>query len=365
MENERLLQILDNSACLTNRQMTGYMKHDLFPEELRVVELHLSGCPFCSDALEGLAEHHEKIDLVAGLPMPVLPAISLPEKPKEKPKEKKEQDPVTHKKPAPAKYRSSASTHTPSSINRWKAPVGIAAALIVGFGALWYFKFNQPAGRDILAMNTVSEDTNTALNEATANQLKTDARQEATNPEVNDAIARTTRDSTVLAQANPAPTPIPIKKADSVVPAKPALTVAAADEDRQPTVAAARTEQGKDDTEIEASKTVAALEKAPQVSAAKERKQEEKQKDPPATRSNFKIGMEQYKQQEYNQAIGYFKQAEANPSDPNHWEAVYYTGMSYKALGKKRKAIKQFKQVLDGDHRTLKAAAQKQLDEMK
>ncbi len=50
---DQYLHILDDSRCLTRRQIFDYLENKLSTEERYVVECHLNDCPFCSDALEG------------------------------------------------------------------------------------------------------------------------------------------------------------------------------------------------------------------------------------------------------------------------------------------------------------------------
>ncbi|RYG44656.1 MAG: hypothetical protein EOO01_19100, partial [Chitinophagaceae bacterium] len=142
--DDKLLQILENSACLSKGQLTGYLKHTLYPEELRAVELHLSSCALCNDALEGLEMQQDVDKLIASMTPPVLPALP----PKEKPKEKKEA-PIAAKVEKPAPVMSPAAAPKADTDKkepvvaafrpkqRWGRPIGIAAALLIGCAALW------------------------------------------------------------------------------------------------------------------------------------------------------------------------------------------------------------------------------------
>lgn len=353
MGNERLLQILDNSACLTSRQLDHYLKHTLFPEELRVVELHLSGCPFCSDALDGLEQQQHQLSVLLGsLSLPALPDVQLPEKIKEK----KEPEPAKQVKTGSTPYRHYGSTKTnnTSSFNKWKMPVGVAAALLIGFGALWLLKFKKD-GHEVLAVNMeTATDSDTGLN------------SEAPALATPESIAEIT---TTTEQGNKKPV-------DTVKQQQAALSLKQADSNPAPAMAVVAAPATKEqaavnefrDTEKIQQQQLAAAQLSKEKSLEKVRAQaatKEEDNDPPAARSNYKIGLEQYNQKEYEKALGYFKQAESDPADPNHWNAVYYTGMSYKALGKKRKAIRQFKQIVDSENQSRKAAAQKQLEELK
>ncbi|HLU16944.1 MAG TPA: hypothetical protein VKZ76_02725 [Edaphocola sp.] len=56
---DRIIKSIENSACLTRRQIDDYLNNKLFPEELYVVEMHLVECPFCNDAIEGYTKAPE------------------------------------------------------------------------------------------------------------------------------------------------------------------------------------------------------------------------------------------------------------------------------------------------------------------
>src|SRR5690554_4154753 len=83
-KDEQLLKILDNSSCLRKRQMLSYVKKELFPEELRAVELHLVACNLCHDAIEGLRELGDIEKEIGELPVPIFPKIELTTKSIEK-----------------------------------------------------------------------------------------------------------------------------------------------------------------------------------------------------------------------------------------------------------------------------------------
>lgn len=57
---EQLIHILDQSVCLSRKQMKEYMSGTMLPEEAHAAEVHLSSCPLCSLAMEGFEEHTEE-----------------------------------------------------------------------------------------------------------------------------------------------------------------------------------------------------------------------------------------------------------------------------------------------------------------
>ena len=57
---EQLIHILDQSVCLSRKQMKEYLSGTMLPEEAHAAEVHLSSCPLCSLAMEGFEEHTEE-----------------------------------------------------------------------------------------------------------------------------------------------------------------------------------------------------------------------------------------------------------------------------------------------------------------
>ncbi len=369
--DQRILQILENSACLSKGQLLGYLKHTLYPEELRAVELHLSTCALCNDALEGMELQQDPDKLLASLVPPVLPAIVVP---KEKPKEKKEAA-ATPKQEKPVVPAAKPAQPTPAQTdnghvhrlphrNPWLKPLGIAAAVVLGFGALWFFEFRKKEEPRSLASQVV--DTN---NNAIARSSDTQGPQLAAAPAVDEAKLRAER-----------------KHKDSLLLARKEEAQHRARKDSLALLAAqtASTEQGKaaqtqgllaKQAESEKESTAvadAAPRKAMAAPAAarskeeapKESKEDNSSKDAKKVMTDYELGMQKYKEKNYASALLYFKSAESDKNDPKHWEAVYYSALCNKNLDKKRKAIKLFERVIDSNA-PQKKAAQKQLDELK
>lgn len=59
MNSERLKRIFDKSACLTPKQMKGYVSGTMVNEEAYAVEVHLLSCPMCRDAIDAMYEHKD------------------------------------------------------------------------------------------------------------------------------------------------------------------------------------------------------------------------------------------------------------------------------------------------------------------
>lgn len=361
--DDKLLQILENSSCLSKGQMIGYLKHTLYPEELRAVELHLSSCALCNDALEGLETQQDVDKLLASMVPPVLPAAAV----KEKPKEKKE---VPAAKPEKAETAVPLTRNTIQQVSepdpkndihtnpfrpqrRWARPIGIAAALALICGALWYFKFNKENSERQIAGHINQPSSNAPV---AGMDSEEQAAMQAVTPDQQDSMKKVAEkkhsDSVYLAR----------KEEQKLKAHKDSISLALeANGDsgkniaaENQSVAAAKTAETdeKEQPEI-AMKRVAAT---PAVSKPREESKEEP--------SDFELGLQKYKQKNYASALLYFKSAESDKGDPKHWEAVYYSGLCNRFLNKDRKARKLFERVVDAGV-PLKKSAQKQLDDMK
>lgn len=353
--DDKLLQILDNSACLSKGQLTGYIKHTLYPEELRAVELHLSSCALCNDALEGMEMQQDVNALIASMTPPVLPALA----PKEKPKEKKDiavaakadkAEAAPAPKPAPlAKHDTGRKTDQTTMAFRprqnWARPLGIAAALVLGFGAFWYFEFNRDDSKKQIALHR-EKITDTSSDKAMASQPAVQADMPGP-----DSLAK-------LAAKKHADSIFIVKREEQKLKAKKDSLLAVnirKDSGRSvasesPAIAASRMAMADQAEETEAKKPAAAPAKP----------KEEAKKEP----TDFELGMRLYKEKNYASALLYFKSAERDKENPKHWEAVYYSGICNRNLNKERKARKLFEQVVEAGA-PQKKSAQKQLDDMK
>lgn len=355
--DDRLLQILENSACLSKGQLTGYIKHNLYPEELRAVELHLSSCALCHDALEGLELQQDADQLIASMAPPVLPALPG----KEKPKEKKEPPPVKVETaahtmrnaatPAQDQHPKSSSKTTALPVrNKWLKPLGIAAAILLAFGTLfWHFEFNRDNSKREIALHT---EPSPAI--APEQQQASDKVAPNTIP-VKDSIAgimaKKHTDSVVLAKREEQKRKT---RKDSLV-----LALASKKGDSDNAVTESSALASLKSTADEAENAPVAAKKATAPAMVAKGKEETKKEA-----TDYELGMQKYKEKNYASALLYFKSAESDKSDPKHLEAVFYSGICNRNLSKDRKARKLFERVVEAGG-PLKKSAQKQLDAMK
>lgn len=363
--DERILQILENSACLSKGQLLGYVKHTLYPEELRAVELHLSSCAFCNDALDGMALQTDPDKLLASLVPPPLPVISS----KEKAREKKEQAATREEKAAPAQARvpvakpdtTHAETDNSQRLiprrNNFLKPVGIAAALVLGFGAFWYFELRPDRDQQKLAEAISERNDSVRDNPAVAadQQMIAAENNAATEVRLKDA-AKKQKDSLLIAKREDAKRHAVNDSMNKFMAAAPA--VAASDADAKGTRKEAETTGVADEQTVKN-----AIAAAPAMARKEEDQAAEGKEKKKTASSDYELGMQQYKQKNYASALLYFKTAESDKADPRHWDAVYYSALCNRNLNKDRKARKLLERIIEAGA-PQKKSAQKQLDDM-
>jgi len=352
--DERILQILDHSACLSKNQLLGYLKHTLYPEELRAVELHLSSCALCNDALEGLELQQDAEELLASMTLPALPALP----PREKPKEKKDipaaparEEKAAAAAPAAKNAQPSAEpggSHTLRPQRSLARPVGIAAALALIFGALWYFGFRKEHSEPQLAekVPVIADSAGPAAGNSDPDTSHRPDMAAAEEAEAKAAAEKKHKDSLLLA-----------RKAEASLKARLDSTQAIAAQ-TEPRPLAPAPETASAPAEEDAAKTVAARKMAATAPARDDKEEPKKEL------SDFELGMQKFREKNYASALLYFRSAESDKDDPKHWEAVYYSGLCNRYLNKDRRARKLFERIVDAGA-PQKKAAQKQLDDMK
>lgn len=187
---ERLIKVIDNSACLTRRQMDDYLQKKLFPEELYVVEMHLNECPFCNDAIEGLSTTDKANVLLSTVTDFVIPLEAQSEEKKKEIRKKDEPQKeelgegyvaqnLTQAKEAKSQPQATKNPFSEEKReSKFPYTMAIAASIAVVIAAWGIFKWNRvdSFGSKQTAKVGVSKDEEGA---AILNREKIDRRQDS------------------------------------------------------------------------------------------------------------------------------------------------------------------------------------------
>ena len=389
--DHRLLQILENTACLSKSQLQGYLDKSLQPEELYAVEMHLIECPICNDAIEGLNGVQQLSHLLNTIP--VMTKLPVPKNKDKKPAEPKNDIPGTAPTASDHKNKTE-NTGMPDTGERsrpiapvpknnppkpawgrqWGKPLGIAAAIAFLFSMLWYFELG---GADELLRSgdaaAVIPDSDTFLADATP----------PAKPE-HLSSAPVTKDSTFAVVAVPDSVNAPVKPPEVALKKEEAVKMKEQPKGKPevkkeavvtaPVVAVKQPEQQVRRAEVHPQELAASGEEHADVAntSRSERSIPEQvsvvnntpavQTENTLSRSDFDKGMELYRQQQYGSAVLYFRSAANKSSDSKYYDALYYSAMAYKNMGKKRKAINYLKKIVADESAPNKSEAQRQLD---
>lgn len=155
MNKEQLKHIFEESACLTARQVKGYVTGKMVHEEAHAVEVHLLSCPFCKEAVEGLTEHKspgaisamEKLD--AGFIAKHFGVTA--------------QEIVAPKNTPPVlkagSYSTAPAKESPKTVRKLWKPMALAASLLAMVAVLWFMRDNIfPQDNDQLAQQATVPD---------------------------------------------------------------------------------------------------------------------------------------------------------------------------------------------------------------
>jgi len=363
--DERILRILETSACLRQSQLLAYINGSLFPEELRVVELHLSECDLCTDALEGLSSITEKEAFINSLTAPV-PAENPPS-------EKKHTPPVPPEpiyKRTDSKGQPHAEKASPSKIHTaprprnysWLGGIGIAALLILGGTLLWQFEVNHKKTEMPLAVNQPEKESYVKDSETPA---AGDNRDATTGKQAGKTVPSRPDTASSVAAA------VPGKPADNTM-----LQPTGNNMPGKTDTPAAGTQTAKAEKAIAPVTENAGMAAMAEKETASQRPQAQLAAIPPKTAdvrtdkkqakgefSDVETGISLFRKKQYGSALLYLRAAEENDMDPRHWDAVYYAALCNKYIGKTGKARRLFKRIIKADA-PQKSAAEKQLDDL-
>jgi hypothetical protein len=391
----RLIKAIDNSACLTRRQINDYIYKKLFPEEQYVVEMHLNECPFCNDAIEGFLKTSNANQLLSEVDTLQLPAVeAAPEPLVEKVVPKKEVivPPVSKtatEGPVHPTQRKTVAFDTPDRKRGMNWKVGLAAAAVVGLGIWGLNQFNnhkaekaamlakanesagaldegvsppvsrqddsvmnakygmQPQAAPVVASHSSARVSNVAADSDAAMVAAADVPAAAA--PASAAMSKEAAPGTVAAKtAAPAESKAKTNATPALAKATPAETRAKAAEvvkeadmrtssssttTAKPVVTAAKTATTE--------RTVAKEKVRPSAKTPEERAKDAATKKAAAeekaitqAEADFKKGMDLYKKKQYASALPYFQAVAKKPDMPNSKQAAKYVKLCKEQLAK-------------------------------
>lgn len=389
--DHRLLQILENTACLSKSQLQGYLDKSLQPEELYAVEMHLIECPICNDAIEGLNGVQQLSHLLNTIP--VMTKFPIPKNKDKKPAEPKNDTSSTVPTVSDNKNKTensgmpdtgersrpvapAAKNNPPKSTwgRQWGKPLGIAAALVFLFSMLWYFELG---GADELLRTgdtvAIDPDSDTLFADAA---LQTKPEHLSSTPVTKDSTSIVAVPDSVNAPAKPRevavknedevkkkelPKEKPAVKKESTINVPAAVALKPSEEKERQTQAQQQVVAVSGEEHADNANTLRSGRSIPeQIPVVKNTPAVQTEKA--LSRSDFDKGMELYRQQQYGSAVLYFRSAANKSSDAKYYDALYYSAMAYKNMGKKRKAINYLKKIVADESAPNKSEAQRQLD---
>lgn len=170
--SEELKHIFDKSACLSKRQMKEYLAGTMTREECHALEHHITNCELCSEALEGMLAHKEEaIEAMDELNNTFIKEHFLA---------------IT---PQQHNHHTNTNEQNPSGRKNYIAfyrTAGIAAALLIGFGAMWYFDLLTATHKD----NSLARVETTQETDAGAiRDTNKDTKQEHTEGVIDNSLA--------------------------------------------------------------------------------------------------------------------------------------------------------------------------------
>lgn len=401
-KDEYLLQALEESRCLNRRQVENYLQGDLFPEEIRAIELHLADCKLCNFALEGFQQHDDFKILIQELEQPHLPEVK-----------KITVAAASHKKakdlsdlPKPRK-EDNKSNQAESSKQKPKRKTDLiiksaGAALILSAGAyaLWLYEYKTPQntyyapqtpsfpsfkkavdsekskGKDDL--NNKEIVTASEIQEpipSTENKINTEAdsatketsttEEEKTNPPKDDSIDQKNTSQKADSKLKTENTTANNTNKTTEEKKKEATPV---EKSSQKT-----TENKGTENKVSSNSNRPAEAQNPK---AEEKVENKNQKNTTASTSNtnqenvsapsgddYDIGVSLFKKKQYESALVFLGSVVKDKNNPKYFDALYYSALCNKNLKNKQKAKQQFQQIIKANA-PQKTAAQNQLDDL-
>ncbi len=380
---EQLIHILDQSVCLSRKQMKEYLSGAMLPEEVHAAEVHLNTCALCSLAMEGFEEHSEQaLAAISALNSGFLkdhfdnisPQIHL--------------NSIAHAAMPSAEARKRIAL-TPL----WRIGSVAAAALLI-FGILWAFERNsnhEAAPTLALATNSGSAGSGSqgsgavrpvanakspvqpaALRQltvadaapslpATSGLNEQEKRKGALNSEVLQTAspAKTTDKQAVASAVSSGATDIPASTGVAVkdVPATKIYS------EYNPASAAPGEEAPEKKEPVVSETDVAAARATPGNTTQKTKSATAKQEADP--RNDIERGDESYGKGSYGAALAHYKKGMSSADEHTRYHSMVMAAECYAALGNKARAEELLQRVIDNGPGADRRSAKRALRRMK
>ncbi len=342
---EQLIHILDQSVCLSRKQMKEYLSGSMLPEEAHAAEVHLSSCALCSLAMEGFEEHSEQaLAAISALNSGFLkehfdnisPQIHL--------------NSIAHTAALPAVARKSISLQPV-----WRR-VAIAAAAMLLIGLVWAFQHNRnpkPVPVREIVVNSSSPSGAVGASTPATSAVERPVTAASIPPKAETPAGKS---ATPVVKQDVKVTPVPEvsdKQPDAPLPAKVA--------------AVASPKPAAPDTDVKATEEPAARSHA--ASAEKESVPVVKEKtappvQPAETKDDIERGDESYGKGSYGAALAHYKKGMASTDSRTRYQSMLMAAQCYAALGNKAKAETLLQRVIDEGSGPERRAAKRALRRM-
>ncbi len=325
---EQLIHILDQSVCLSRKQMKEYLGGAMLPEEVHAAELHLISCALCSLAMEGFEEHSEQaLAAISALNSGFLkdhfdnisPQIHL--------------NSIAHTAALPA-----AARRPVLLLPMWRR-VSIAAAALLLFGLVWAFQHNRRMEvvpvRDI-AMNSGEPAGTAAASTPVERSVNGAAPVEAApKPEAPVATSAAPAVKATTAQDLKTGKPTQHPKTETLLAAKKATQ-----ESKTPSAIASADNTAANQPDETPARSRSTTEPAPA---------KDKTAAAPVAEAKDDIehGDESYGKGSYGAALAHYKKGMASTDPHTRYQSMIMAAQCYAALGNKAKAEQLLQRVID------------------
>lgn len=377
---ERLLHILDQSTCLTRRQMKDYLAGTMLPEEVHAAETHISSCPLCSMALEGFQEHTEEAlaaisSLNSGFLKDHFDSISP-------------QIHLNSLAPAiPVAHHGQATHKKKGNLIPLYKLGAVAAAILVGFGIFWMIGSrdniehtgmiaqNEPATAQSVEKPQPATNVSQAAKMAESSQVTVPVgdskmelrKQSAYSPEQPATGKAVAADRIAANAAKPEAASATEDQAFSMSSgaaapsAPPAATKPVARTMTKDRSVMMTDSVAPDKTKAKQAAKMLAVRETEDEKKVAERSRAEESVDEDA--DHLQLGNEAYSSKNYQSALNHYK-AQMNTGRPKRRaEATFRAAECYKNLGNRTKAVSLLKGLVENDG-PYRKSARKLLDEM-